>query len=383
MRREHRRQAGRRVSKTRAETPRDGGGLGKKKLQIKRNEIRARVTKIEVYPRGSECEDNRGPTRLDPPSFGEARDGPPRSAREFRQPSGARDDRSRVRGRVRFPCFHREPRTVPLKRGVQPGNLQGFAVRVSRGAARSRSTASSLFEMSSGNRDTCVATGKFRKTPRRSSIIVASRPTPRETLRTHAGNCSVVPSHRETARTTAILSALLPQDRSALLTALRKGRASFDTLASQRIPGERQIPQHLDVPLTHVAADDVYRGEVAKSFARARGQTLRKRDGPRVSRGMGDAERRASELRVRVALSRLSGSALGTESGEREAPSDFRGIHRHPYRRGGRYPCLPLSTTRVLAFPLPRRPHHLHRGAATRALLLISSTALPGSLGIP
>lgn len=37
----------------------------KKKRKIDRNEIRARVTKIEVHPRGSECEDNRG---LDPPS---------------------------------------------------------------------------------------------------------------------------------------------------------------------------------------------------------------------------------------------------------------------------------------------------------------------------
>jgi len=88
-----------------------------------------------------------------------------------------------------------------------------------------------------------------------------------------------------------------------------------------------------------------------------------------VSRGIRDTERRraserASELRVRAALSRLSGSALGTESGEREAPSDFRGIHCHPYRRGGRYPCSPLSATRVLRFPLPRRPHH--RAGASR-----------------
>lgn len=62
-----------------------------------------------------------------------------------------------------------------------------------------------------------------------------------------------------------------------------------------------------------------------------------------------------SELWMRVALS-LSPLWLRSrdwECGEREAPSDFRGIHCHPYRRGSR---MPLPATRVLCFPCRADP---------------------------
>lgn len=178
---------------------------------------------------------------------------------------------------------------------------------------------------------------------------------------------------------TVTLSALLSQDQSAPLTAQREGRASFDALVSQRIPEKRrfvQIPQHLSVSLIRVAMDDVYEGceDVVRNVTyRMRERMKRNATVRTVSRGIRGAERRASELRVHVALSRLSGSALGTESGEREAPSDFRGIYRHPYRRGGRYPCLPLSATRVLRFPCRADPTIARAPRATRASPLLSS----------
>jgi len=67
------------------------------------------------------------------------------------------------------------------------------------------------------------------------------------------------------------------------------------------------------------------------------------------------------ELRVRAVLSRLSGSALGTESGERERCRTSEGFTATPTSVvGGRWPlpaCLPLGNPRA-PLPLPRRSHH-------------------------
>lgn len=292
MRREHRRQARSSCFESARWNAPWWRWIGKKKIQIKRNEIRARVTKIEVYPRGSECEDNRGPTRLDPPSFGEARDGPPRSAREFRQPSGARDDRSRVRGRVRFSCFRQKPRAVHLKkRGVQPGNLRRFA-SIARCSARSidgelslryrwqAAIAIRMWQWGNSEKilDPLPNNRRVTAHPSRSCVLSSTRGQLLQGRPRHP------PSHRRDSANngnpfgTASVSSVRPSHGTA-------GRASIirhtGTAANTR---GAQIPQHLGVPLTRVAADDVrvpYEDREDKSLAsvtygeRARGQALR------------------------------------------------------------------------------------------------------------
>lgn len=298
MRREHRRQAGRPVSKARAETPRDGGGLGKKKkkkkTQIKRNEIRARVTKIGVYSRGSECEDNRGPTRLDSPSFGEARDGPPRSAREFRQPSGARDGRSRVRRRVRFsPKASRRPSQTgnPARK---PSKIRGSGV--ARCSAKSIDGELSLRHRCQ-SRYVC-SNGKIQK----NSTLPNNR-----RVTTHPSRFPVLSSTRGQLLQGRPHHPLSPGDSAndgnpfgtASARPVRPshgtaGRASIirHTGIAANTRGA-QIPQHLGVPLCPRRSGRRVRTRVAKtSLANvtygecARGQMLRKRDGPRVYRAV-------------------------------------------------------------------------------------------------
>lgn len=83
------------------------------------------------------------------------------------------------------------------------------------------------------------------------------------------------------------------------------------------------------------------------------------RTNERVNRQVSAYEVRNDERasNARCALSPLRLRSRDWKWRER-APSDFRGIHRHPYRRGGRCPCLLALSNPRAALPLPRRPHH-------------------------
>lgn len=85
-------------------------------------------------------------------------------------------------------------------------------------------------------------------------------------------------------------------------------------------------------------------------------------------------------MRVALFLSPLWLRSRNWECGEREAPSDFRGIHHHPYRRGSRMPCLQLACS---VSPVALIPPPVLAPLVTRALLASIFLPTPFPLFIP
>lgn len=225
--------------------------------------------------------------------------------------------------------FSRRP-FHPFQTGSpQRRNLGGFGY-ISRGAESSdRRRALLLLGVSlssSVNRDTFAGrAGKIQKTPPGAApIIVAFRPTPRPN-RAHADNCSTsspltgrdggADERRQSSHSTAGRTSIIRRTIAESADSCR-----FHNTPASRLPASQRTTSR-------------------SRWTRAR-EDEDARNGTRRA-AIARSERASFECASRSPG--LSGSALGTESGEREAPSDFRGIHRHPYRRGGRYPCLLLS----------------------------------------
>lgn len=320
--------------------------------------------KIEVHPRGSECGNNRGPTSLGLTLLRvrEARDEPPRSAREFRQPSGARDDRSRVRERLRFSRFHREHRALSFGTRQAIEDLWGFTFREYH-YHDMRSTTSSLFVMAVKHRSRYFYYGKIQRADSL-SLSLRHRPNPRnlsiEHTRAFAPKSSTsslfspgnrlndVPERRESFRDTLWVKWVRYLSRHS-----EKDEYHSTHLQHRSKSPERVHRADSTTPRDAATVSLTRRGRFSSSRTDKRTRQGTNRSTFIIGRTTRDTIRPASSECASRALSPLRLRSRDWECGEREAPSDFRGIHRYPYRRGGRCPCLQPACSASPAAPIP------------------------------